>query len=217
MNIRQIAETRYTTKAFDASRRLSDEQVEAMLEVLRLAPSSVNSQPWHFIVASTAEGKARLTVGTPEAYAYNKAKILNASHVVVLCGRNDFEDAHIQDILDHEQLAGRFATPEARAAQYNTRSYYANLHRSEKKDVVPWIEKQVYIALGSALFAAGALGIHACPIEGFDAELLDAELGLKDRGLHSVVLLALGFRSEDDFNGKLPKSRLPAERVFTRL
>ncbi|MGL4409959.1 MAG: NAD(P)H nitroreductase, partial [Zoogloea sp.] len=61
------------------------------------------------------------------------------------------------------------------------------------------------------------LDIDATPIEGFDAALLDAELGLAEQGLKSVVLVALGYRSEDDFNAKLPKSRLPAAAVITEL
>jgi nitroreductase/dihydropteridine reductase len=52
-------------------------------------------------------------------------------------------------------------------------------------------------------------------MEGFDSRALDLELGLRERGLTSVVLAAFGRRSDKDFNGKLPKSRLPREQVFT--
>jgi nitroreductase/dihydropteridine reductase len=61
------------------------------------------------------------------------------------------------------------------------------------------------------------LGIDACPMEGFDAAALDLELGLAEQGLQSVVLLALGYSSAEDFNAKLPKSRLAADEVMTRL
>ena len=60
MQLSQIARTRYTTKAFDGSRSIPAEQVEELLELLRQAPSSVNSQPWHFVVAASAEAKARV-------------------------------------------------------------------------------------------------------------------------------------------------------------
>lgn len=42
--------SRYTTKHYDPARRIPDDYLEALLEVLRLAPSSVNIQPWHFYV-----------------------------------------------------------------------------------------------------------------------------------------------------------------------
>jgi len=59
------------------------------------------------------------------------------------------------------------------------------------------------------------LGVDATPMEGFDAAALDKELKLRERGLTSVVLVALGRRSEKDFNAGLPKSRLPKEALFT--
>jgi nitroreductase/dihydropteridine reductase len=79
------------------------------------------------------------------------------------------------------------------------------------------MEKQVYLAAGTLLLGAGALGVDATPMEGFDARVLDAELGLRERGLTSVLLVALGYRGEGDFNARLPKSRLPRETLFTAL
>ncbi len=57
MDTVSLAKRRYTTKAYDASRRIPQATVDALLEQLRHSPSSVNSQPWHFIVADTAEGR----------------------------------------------------------------------------------------------------------------------------------------------------------------
>ena len=69
----------------------------------------------------------------------------------------------------------------------------------------------------AALLGAAAHGLDATPIEGFDSKVLDAELGLRERGFTSVVILSLGYRSEADFNAGLSKSRLPASQVFTFL
>ncbi|MEO9383312.1 nitroreductase family protein [Chromobacterium phragmitis] len=79
------------------------------------------------------------------------------------------------------------------------------------------MEKQVYLAVGTLLLGAATLEIDACPIEGFDARVLGEELGLREQGLVASVIVALGKRSEQDFNARLPKSRLPAEAVITRL
>ena len=67
----------------------------------------------------------------------------------------------------------------------------------------------------SPLLAAGAVGVDACPMEGIDAEAIDVALGLREKGLRCVVMAALGYSGEDDFNAKLPKSRLPETSVFT--
>lgn len=217
MNLSQIAQTRYTTKAYDPARKIPAEQVTHLQTLLRHAPSSVNSQPWHFVIASTDEGKARIAKATQPAYAYNEAKIKNASHVVVFCARQSIDEAHLQNVLAQEDQDGRFATPEAKAGQHNARSFYVNLHRYDNKDVQHWMEKQVYLALGTLLLGAATLEIDATPIEGFDAKILDEELGLRAQGLTSVVIACLGYRSSEDFNARLPKSRLQEASVITQI
>lgn len=60
MDIVQAAKSRYSTKVFDPTRKLPQEKIDAVKELIRFSPSSVNSQPWHFILASTEEGKQRI-------------------------------------------------------------------------------------------------------------------------------------------------------------
>lgn len=216
-DLAQLSQTRYTTKAFDPARKIPAETLEQLLTALRNSPSSVNSQPWHFVVASSDEAKARLAKATQPGYAYNEAKILNASDVIVFCVRSDLDQPHLEAVLDKEAADGRLANAEAKATQHKTRCFYTDLHRFERKDLQFWMEKQVYIALGVLLLGAATVQVDACPIEGFDTNILDAELGLRERGLTSLVLVSLGYHSSEDFNAKLPKSRLEAEQVFTRL
>lgn len=211
------AKRRYTTKAFDASRKLTAEQIDQIETLLQLSPSSTNAQPWHFVIAGTDEGKARIAKATLGATAYNEPKVRQASHVVVLCSRAVMTDAHLAQVLAQEERDGRFASPDAKEGQHRGRSMFVNLHRFERRDAQHWTDKQAYIALGFLLLGAAAMGIDACPIEGFDQSVLDAELGLREQGLCSAVIVALGHHSEQDFNAKLPKSRLPKEQVITRL
>lgn len=217
MNIAKIAQTRYTTKAFDPARKIPAETFAQLETLLRFAPSSVNSQPWHFVIASTEQGKARIAKATQGGYAYNEPKVRNASHVVVFCARRELDEAHLTAILEQEDKDGRFATPEAKAGQHKSRSFYADLHRNEYKDAQTWMERQLYLAFGTLLLGAATLEIDACPMEGFDVKTLDAELGLEAKGLTSVVIASLGYHGTEDFNAKLPKSRLPAEAVITHL
>lgn len=216
MNIDKIARSRYTTKAYDPHKRIGAAQLEQLQTLLRFAPSSINSQPWHFIIAGSDEGKARIAKATTGPYGANEAKVRNCSHVVVLCARTDLPDTHLERILDQEEKDGRFKNAEAKTGTGKGRMFYVNLHR-DLNDTRHWMEKQVYIALGTLLLGAGALEIDATPIEGFDREVLDRELGLHEQGLTAVVLAALGYRSPDDFNATLPKSRLPADEIVTQL
>jgi len=217
MDILSAAKKRHTAKAYDTERRIPEEVMQQVYDLLRNSPSSVNSQPWHFVVANTPEGRARIAKAAQGGFAYNAAKVNDASHVIVLCARVDLDDEHLNAVLDQEQRDGRFRDEAARAGQDASRRGYVKQHRFADKDVAQWVEKQVYLALGTALLGAATLEINATPMEGFDQKLLDAELGLNEQGLSSLVLVSFGYSSPADFNAGLPKSRLPQEATFTFL
>jgi nitroreductase / dihydropteridine reductase len=217
LNLSQIVTTRRTTKAFDPMRKVPAATMAELEVLLRYAPSSVNVQPWHFVIASSEAGKERIARAAHGPYSANAVKIRNASHVVVFCVRRELDDAHLVNLLAQEAADGRFPTPEAKAGQSNGRNFYVNLHRKECGDVRTWMERQVYLAFGSLLLGAASLGVDACPIEGCDFALLDGELGLAEQGYASIVIACLGYRSGDDFNAALPKSRLQAETVISYL
>jgi nitroreductase/dihydropteridine reductase len=217
IDLTRIATSRRTCKAFDPTRHLDAGTLDALRTVLRYAPSSVNSQPWHFVIAGTGAGKQQLADALQGPYAYNATKIRNASHTVILCRRTDLDEAHLTALLDQEAADGRLPTAEARATLSTTRNHYVALHRNDLGDLATWMEKQVYIALGMLLQAAAALGVDACPMEGFDAAAVDAALGLGQQGLTATVMVALGYGSDADFNAKLPKSRLTDRQIFTEI
>lgn len=217
MNLAEATQARHTVKAFEPDRTLPQATIDQLLAVLRNSPSSVNSQPWHYVVASTPEGRARMAEATQGSYAYNRAKILDASHVIALAMRIDMDEAHLKNILAQEERDGRFRLDGAKAGQDASRRSYVDMHRYERHDVQQWMAKQVYLALGGLLMGAAVLGVDATPMEGFDARALDQALGLRERGYTSVVLASLGYRGNEDFNARLPKSRLPQEQLFTFL
>ncbi|AYN26655.1 MULTISPECIES: oxygen-insensitive NAD(P)H nitroreductase [Buttiauxella] len=215
MDIIQSAASRYSTKAFDPSKKITAENIEKVKDLLRLSPSSTNSQPWHFILASTPEAKARIAKATSGFYVFNERKVLDASHVVVFCAKTAIDETHLSKLLDQENADGRFASQQAMEGQHKGRSYFVNMHRFDYKDAQHWMEKQVYLNVGNFLLGVSTLNIDAVPIEGFDARILDEEFGLREKGFTSLVIVPIGYRSVEDFNAALPKSRLEFSEILT--
>ena len=217
MDLLHTLKTRYATKAYDATRRIPEETVTQLLEALRYSPSSVNAQPWHFIVADDEAGKQRLAKATPDvgSLAYNRPKILQASHVVVLCARNELSEAYLTEVLNKEEQDGRYADKVAREWLAAARAGYVQQH-IDAGDVAHWNQKQVYLAQGVLLLSAGLLGVDATPIEGFLPEAIAEEFDLESKGLTPLVMISLGYHSDKDANARLPKSRLSAEVVFSK-
>ena len=214
MNIALAARRRHSCKAFDGERKIPAGLFGQLRELLRWSPSSTNAQPWHFVIAATPGGKARVAESAHGLFAYNAPKILNASHIVVLCARRDMEPEYLDALLAQEQADGRFDSEEARTRQAQVRGFYVG-HQRKAGTLDAWMHKQVYLALGGLLLGAGALDIDACPMEGFDAAVLDETLGLAAQGFAAQVIVALGYRSAGDFNAAAPKSRLPEAALFT--
>ena len=217
MDLLSISKKRYTTKAYDATQKIPQAQFERLLEVLRLAPSSINIQPWHYFIADNNAAKQRIAKALVGKYAYNAPKVLDSSHTILFCTQADITEQHLENLLNQDDLSGRFKDEKAKQGQKDSRTGYVDYYRNEKGDIQRWAENQTFIALGQALLAAGIEGIDATPIGGFDEDIISQELELEEKGLIPSALLTLGYRSESDFNAKLPKSRLNKEEIFTQL
>lgn len=218
-NLKAILNWRYSTKSFNPDKKISNEDFDQLKAVLQMSPSSTNIQPWHFIIANSEEGKKRIAKGTQGFFQFNEPKVLNASHVVVFASRIDADDEFMQLLSDQEDKDGRYPSNEVKEQVDNVRKLFTNIHRFDTKDLPHWLDKQVYINMGSFLLGAAALEIDALPMEGIDTKAIDEEFGLREKGYATVAVVALGYRDETDFNttDKTPKSRLPQDFIFTEL
>lgn len=206
----QIAMNRYTTKHY-SGKQIPREQFNELLEILRLTPSSVNAQAWKFIVASTQEAKDKLMEGFLD---FNRERVSKASDIIVFAVPEKITEEHLQKVLDKEIVDGRYAKQDVIEGLDAGRRHFVGLHSHTVSDTLAWETAQAYIALGFVLFAAAGMGIDSTALEGVDYDKLDDILGLRSRGLRSVVALSLGYRAADDSNAARPKSRLSKEDLF---
>lgn len=219
MNLSETLNWRYTTKEYDPTKKISEADMAEVKNLLRMSPSSVNLQPWHFIVAETTEGKARMAKGTQGFFHFNEPKVTNASAVVLFCAKIDADDTYFQHIADTEDKNGRFPNEDIKNGFLGAVKAFAGIHKYDLKDQQHWMEKQVYLNIGSFLLGVASLGLDATPMEGIDVKALDEEFGLREKGFTALVAVSIGYRAESDFNStdKTPKSRLPESELFTEI
>lgn len=214
MSILDTVRRRYTTKHYDASKHLSDVDVAELLEVLRLAPTSVNAQTTHYFVAGTDEAKASIL---PAIMPMNHARVTDASHVIVFTVKDPISDEHLTKVLNKEDADGRYGDPGIKADQDTKRRGLIELFAQAPGGSFAWAARQAYIAMGFLLLAAADKGIDSTPIEGMHPEKIDEILGLKAQGLKTVAAVSLGYRAANDANAVRPKSRLDSKDVITIL
>ena len=217
MNLQETLNWRYTTKEYDTTKKIADADMGEIKNLLRMSPSSVNLQPWHFMIAETTEGKVRMAKGTQGFFSFNEPKITNAAAVVLFCAKIDADDAYYQHIADTEDKDGRFPNEDIKNGFLGAVKTFAGIHKYDLKDLQHWMEKQVYLNIGNFLLGVASLGIDATPMEGIDVKALDAEFGLREKGYTALVAVSLGYRAATDFNSteKTPKSRLPESEIIT--
>ncbi len=200
---------RYATKEFDPGRKLSGDQLHALLESLRLSPSSFGLQPWKFVVVEDAETRARL-----REIGWNQPQFTAASHLVVLCRVDEVSGDDVTRFIK--------ATADSRGVDPGSLDAYRGmmdgfLARLDEAQRAEWTSRQIYLALGGLLTSCAVLGIDACPIEGFDPARADKILDLPAIGCHSVVICALGFRAgHDKYAGHAKVRHSSSEVVIIR-
>lgn len=199
MNFLDLAKQRYTTKRYDANYKLSDETIQQLKEILRLTPSSINSQPWQFTFISDEETKTQLA----STSFFNEQRINEASHLVVFSAIRKVEKFEEQI---HTHL------PEG-AINY----YQQFLKPLPEAELHAWFRHQVYLSLGFFLSACASMGIDSTPMEGIDSDAFDEILNAKDYA--TVFAVAIGRRHPEDSNQPhiKPKSRLPLDQVVKEI
>lgn len=185
--LKDLMNWRYATKKMDPAKAVPEEKVEAILEAVRMAPTSSGSQPFEVFVVTNDEMREKI-----RKVGWDQSQITEGSHLLVFAAWDNYSEERIDAVRSHmEELRGESPL---------ITQYYDNL----KNILLPRDEfvnhehaaRQAYIALGFAMLAAAELGVDTCPMEGFDAPTVDEIMGLKELGLKSVVLLPLGYRQE---------------------
>ncbi|CAM1348576.1 nitroreductase family protein [Tenacibaculum ascidiaceicola] len=196
MSFITLMQQRYTTKKYNASKKIESEKIKELQQVLQLSPSSINSQPWKFIFVSDADTKQQLS----EVSWLNTNKVLESDTVVVFNRINDIT-------LFEKQIEKEL--PEG-AVNY----YKEFIKPKPEEEIKAWFDKQVYLALGVFLSACAEMGIDATPMEGIEPENYDKILN--NEGYNTLVAVAIGYRDEEDSNqpDRKPKSRLALDKVI---
>ncbi len=197
---------RYATKKMNGT-EISKEKVENILEAIRLSASSFGLQPYKIIVVKNKEIRKELQVA-----AFNQTQITDASHLLVFAAYTGITEQHAEDFV---QLHARVKNVSADSLSSLKNMLIDRIVPRGDEANFNWAARQAYIALGTGLIAAAAEEVDATPMEGFVPDEFDRILGLKEKGLKSVVLLALGYRdAANDYLVNVPKVRQDSKDLF---
>ncbi len=208
MELIEALNWRYAAKRMNGE-KVPEEKVNRILDAIQLAPTSLGLQPFSVIVVEDEQLKKEISEKSNQ-----QPQVMEGSHLLVFASWNEVQDEsidrYIRDIattrgVDEESLDG-FKTM---IKQF--------IGQEDAETVKNWTARQAYIAFGVGLVAAASEKVDATPMEGFDKNEMDKILGLKEKGLSSVVMITLGYRdAEKDGLAAAQKVRRQKEELFVR-
>lgn len=203
----ELLNWRYATKKMDPTKSVPQDKVDAIIEAVRMAPTSSGTQPFELFVVTNPEVQEQI-----KEAASGQTPITDGSHLLVFAAWDNYTEERI-DYVKNLNIEGRGDIP-------LIHQYYDNLKAGyvprEAEVNYAHAARQAYIALGFAMVAAASLEVDSTPMEGFDPASVDQILGLKEKGLRSVVLLPLGYRDPTgDWLLPMPKVRKSRETMVT--
>ncbi|HAS6506888.1 TPA: NAD(P)H-dependent oxidoreductase [Vibrio parahaemolyticus] len=208
---------RYTAKKYDASKRISPQDMDVIKEAIRLSASSINSQPWKFIVIESDEAKQRFHDTFANMHQFNQPHAKEASHIILFAHNPKFTKNDYRKVVDVEVSSGHLPA-EMYDNMLNGAFGFAEAQTNELGFNGHWTKAQTYIALGNTLHVLARLGIASTPMEGVDPEMIGKIFEKELDGYVCEFALAMGYHLEgQDYNYGLPKSRLAAEDVLVTL
>jgi nitroreductase len=197
MEFKDIVMQRYATKKFDG-KKISEEKIRELLELVRFAPSALNLQPWKIKIVSDQAVKEQILPASN-----NQQQVTTCSHLLVFCADSDYDGLikRLGALMQKHGVADDMKKMVIGMAQEFTGMMSADQKRS-------WSMAQTYLALGNALNGAKALGFDSCPMGGFDPAEYSRILEIP-ANLFPVMLCPVGYAADKP----MPKIRFPWEDI----
>jgi nitroreductase len=200
-DFKEIVTGRRSIKNYDKSVKISREEMEEILTLATLAPSSVNMQPWRFLVIDSPEGKATLA---PLA-RFNQNQVETSSAVIAVFGdMNNFDNG--EEIYGKAVDLGLMPLEVKENILASFAGYFEKITSEEMKEVVLVDGGLVSMQL---MLAARAYGYDTNPIGGYEKDQIAEAFGLdKDRYV-PVMLISIGKAADNGHQSV----RLPIDKV----
>ncbi len=206
---------RYTCKKYNPNKKIPQDKLKIILESIRLSASSINSQPWKFIVLESDEAKQRMYRTFTDKFKFNQNHIIEASHIILFAHNPYYTQSDYEKVIDKYISDNRISKDDKDKAFGSF--IFAKLNTDANGNTQIWTKNQLYIALGNTLHTLARLKIDSTALEGIDANMVEDEFSKELNGYRCELALAIGYHHNDDFNAKLPKSRLDNKELFIHI
>lgn len=200
-NFSDIVFGRKSVRGYDSEYKISHEEMLEMIDEAATAPSSVNLQPWRFVIVESDEGKEKLK----PLIRFNTKQNAESSAMVLIFGDLRCHDLG-EEIYNQAVSAGKMPADVRDQQLAAIIPHYESFSKEKMNDVV---KIDASLMAMQFMLVARAHGYETNPIGGFEDDLLAEAFGLdKDRYV-PVMIVSIGKATEPGY----ASVRLPGDRI----
>lgn len=196
-----IMKGRRSIRNYDPAVKISKEEMNQILEEATTAPSSVNAQPWRFLVIDSPEGKEKLA---PLA-SFNQTQVSTSSAVIAVFADMNSDD-YLEEIYSKAVELG-YMPQEVKDRQIAAlTAHFEKLPEQVNRETILIDGGLVSMQL---MLTARAHGYDTNPIGGYDKEKIAEVFGMDKERYVPVMLLSIGKAADEGY----ASYRLPIETI----
>lgn len=174
---------RHACKIFDETKKMSQEDLDFILEAGRMSPSSCGMEQWKFVVIRDEKLKEAI-----RPIAWNQPQITTCSELVAILYKKQMRSTTPYIKGQYKKLFG---------ADEVADWYRDFIDPMSDETLECWAMQQCHIAAANMMTAAAYIGIDSCPIGGYDKAALESVLPI-DKQLYGVALMIpFGYRAKE--------------------
>ncbi|OMP29864.1 NAD(P)H-dependent oxidoreductase [Mangrovimonas sp. DI 80] len=209
MEIIKFLKWRYATKAFDITKEVPSKKLNIIKKAFNLTATSYGLQPIKLVIIKNKELQQELL-----QYSMNQKQIVSASHVLVFCIQTNIDKSFVNEYF--KRVHDLRQTPKEILKPFED-FLVDDFEQKSQQEIEEWATKQAYLAMGNIMTVCALEQVDSCPMEGFLSEEYDKVLKLGEHNLKSVLLLPVGYRSENDMFASMTKVRKQDEDAVLEL
>ena len=170
MDIIQAIKERRSINFFELGRDLPDEKIRELLELAKLAPSSMNLQPWRVVVVKDNERKKAL-----RKCAFDQPKVEEASAVLIIIADPGSLEGSIETVLKSWVDLGYMKPEMVEKYRGMAGGLYGTADSLRRKI---FAVKNTSLLAMNIMIAARGLGLETHPMDGFDEDCIKNEFNI---------------------------------------
>ncbi|WP_271005633.1 nitroreductase family protein [Listeria seeligeri] len=198
-----LMKNRRSIREYDETVKISQEEMQAILTDAVTAPSSVNMQPWRFVVVESDAGKEKLK---PLIRFNTLQNDTSAAMILIFGDLQNFENG--EKIYGGAVERGLMPADIKEQQMAKLSQYFKTIPRSELERVVLIDGGIVAMQL---MLVARAYGYDTNPIGGFERTDVAKTFGMDPERYEPVMIVSIGKAKTDGYDSY----RLPIDDVTT--